>query len=254
MGVDIFLHSVRLVLNNLRTALRISLPLFLLFAVPSLVIGLVTPEPTSADQMGAVAAPLLGLGLISLVAGLVILPWIATAWHRYILLDEVPDGLFPAFSGRRVLAYFGYSFVIGLLAMLAALVAGGAVALVLAPLFGWAGGAVAGIVGMGVALVIGYRLAPILPEVALDRQTSIPKTLQSSPITISTIVVLAIISAVASFVLNLPVYGLAVIPGVGGLLGQLWSLGATWLQMLVGVSILTTIYGHYVEGRALPAR
>jgi len=39
--------------------------------------------------------------------------------------------------------------------------------------------------------------------------------------------------------------------GVGAFLALLWTLATGWVIMVVGVSILTTIYGHYVEGRAL---
>ena len=33
----------------------------------------------------------------------------------------------------------------------------------------------------------------------------------------------------------------------------LWTLATGWVKMIVGVSILTTLYGHYIEGRAIPS-
>jgi len=38
----------------------------------------------------------------------------------------------------------------------------------------------------------------------------------------------------------------------GGVFGSLLNTASQWITMMVGVSILTTLYGHLVEGRELP--
>ena len=64
MGVDIFLHSVRLVLNDWRTALKITGLLYLIYAIPSLLLGLLFPPPTTVDGASAAgtAGPAAGWG------------------------------------------------------------------------------------------------------------------------------------------------------------------------------------------------
>lgn len=254
MGIQIFLHALRLVLDNWRAALRISGPLLLLIGLPSIVFPFFVLRQVQPENYAAILGLLLALSPLAMVSGVIILPWIAVGWHRFILLDEVPTGLFPKFSARRIFAYFGYSLVIGMLAMMAASVVGGISALVLAPLLHAVGGVIAGILAIGVALVITYRMAPILPEVALDRTTSLGGSFRSSTISIGTILVLALVSAIAEYLVDLPTTVLIGLPGVGMLLASLWQLATWWLKLLVGVSIITTLYGHYVEGRPLPAK
>lgn len=254
MGIQIFLHALRLVLDNWRAALRISGPLLLLVSLPSIVFSLFVLRQVQPENSAAILGLLLALSPLAFVSGVIILPWIAVGWHRLILLDEVPTGLFPKFSARRIFAYFGYSLVIGLLAMMAASVVGGISALVLVPLLHAVGAILAGILAIGVALVITYRMAPILPEVALDRPTSLGGSFRSSTISIGTILVLALVSAIAEYLVDLPSSVLIGLPGVGTVLASLWQLATWWLKLLVGVSIITTLYGHYVEGRPLPAK
>ena len=59
---------------------------------------------------------------------------------------------------------------------------------------------------------------------------------------------LAIASAIGFFIINLPV--LFWFP-VGSLIASAWSFVSQWIVIMVGVSILTTLYGHYVEERPL---
>lgn len=58
--------------------------------------------------MRNVAAPSVafGVGFFSgMVVAFIATLWIAVAWHRFVLLNEAPQGLLPAFKGDRVMAY-----------------------------------------------------------------------------------------------------------------------------------------------------
>jgi hypothetical protein len=46
---------------------------------------------------------------------------------------------------------------------------------------------------------------------------------------------------------------LAAIPAIGNILSLIWTLGTGWVKAVVGVSILTTLYGYYIEKRNIPA-
>ena len=58
MGVNLFMHSVRLVLGDWRHALRVTGLLYLIYAIPSLILGLLFPAPpvntTAESVFGAV--------------------------------------------------------------------------------------------------------------------------------------------------------------------------------------------------------
>ena len=62
-----------------------------------------------------------------------------------------------------------------------------------------------------------------------------------------TIFLLALISVFATLALGMLGGLLSAIPVLGTGIGFL----SQWLVTMVGLSILTTLYGHYVEGRAL---
>jgi len=106
-----------------------------------------------------------------------------------------------------------------------------------------------GFVTVFVVLVIGYRLALILPASSVDKRLGLGEAWAATSGATGDIVVLALISAVAAVVIGLPslVFTGPLLP-----LGILWDAAVTWLSLMVGISILTTLYGHYVEGRPLP--
>lgn len=253
MGVNLFVHSVRLVLGDWRNALSISGLLYLIYAVPNLLLNLFFPPPprdtaTAADIGAALAmAP---VAIITSILALVAFVWIAVAWHRYVLLDEMPQGQLPEFNGSRLLAYAGYSLLVGLLGLVAAVVVGAIVGVlvVLVPPLAF----VAALAALAAALVVGYRLAPVLPASAVGKPLTLGAAWEATKGASGAIVVLAIVSAIAALVIDLPALLLAFAGPVGRFLGLIWTLGTDWVKMLVGVSILTTLYGHYVEGRPLP--
>lgn len=254
MGVDVFLHSVRLVLNNWRTALRITGLLYLIYAVPSLLLTLLFPAPTDPQKALAAAGSAGAIGLVTAILAIVAFVWIAVAWHRYVLLDEEPSGQLPQFEGKRLLTYGGYSFLLGLIGLVVMLVIGGIVGLVFIPLLWAVGAIITGVISIAAVLIVGYRLAPLLPAIAVDKPISMGAAWNATASANGVIIILAIVSAVAAVVIDIPAMILMLAGPLGLFLATIWTLGTGWLKMLVGVSILTTLYGHYVEGRALPAR
>ena len=250
MGVSVFMHSVRLVLGGWRNALRLSGLLYLIYAIPSLILGLMFPtgrnqvvDPEAALAMAPVAV---ATGILALVAFV----WIAVAWHRYVLLDEQPQGQFPAFDGGRLFSYALLSLGIGILCVITGVVVGtvaGLLVLVAPPL-----AFVAGVLALAAALIVGYRLAPVLPASAIGKPLTFGAAWEATKGASGAIVVLAIVSAIAALIIDLPAILFAYAGPLGRILSLIWTLGTDWVKMLVGVSILTTLYGHYVEGRAIP--
>ena len=66
-----------------------------------------------------------------------------------------------------------------------------------------------------------------------------------------TLVSVAILSIIAVFVMDLPVLAFQS-SGPIQHLPLVWTALTGWVKLMVGVSILTTIYGVYVEKRPIP--
>lgn len=253
MGVNMFVHSVRLVLGDWRNALRISGLLYLIYAVPSLLLALLFPATSRPDQ--ALAAMGTGglVSFITLILAIVAFVWIAVAWHRYILLDETSAGQLPEFNSSRLLRYGGYSLLLGLIAMVLLFIVSAVIGIVAIPLLGAVGIFITTLLGLAAALIVGYRLAPMLPAIAIDKPLTLGQAWEATKNANGPIIVLAIVSAIAAIVIDIPAIVLMLAGPIGAFLAMLWTLCTGWVKMLVGVSILTTLYGHYIEGRAIPA-
>jgi hypothetical protein len=252
MGVSLFVHSVRLVLGDWRNALKVSGLLYLIYAVPALIFALLFPVPTQPAQAMAALGSGGFLGVITAILAIVAFVWIAVAWHRYVLLDEMPSGQFPEFNSSRLLSYGGYSLLIGVIGFALSFVVSAIVGIVAIPLLGMVGAYIMALLALAAVLIVGYRLAPMLPAIAIDKPLTLRQAWDATKNANTAIIVLAVLSAIAAVVIDIPAIILAS-AGPLAFLGVLWTLATGWVKMIVGVSILTTLYGHYVEGRAIPS-
>ena len=103
---------------------------------------------------------------------------------------------------------------------------------------------------VAVFLLISYRLAPMFPSAAIGQSVGVSQAWAATSGASGTIIVLAVVSAIASVVIDLPAELLARLP-VGMWLGFIWVGITGWVKLMVGVSILTTLYGVYVEKRTI---
>lgn len=253
MGVSLFVHSVRLVLGDWRNALKITGLLYLIYAVPALVFALLFPTPVQPEQAMTALGSGGFLGLITAILAIVAFVWIAVAWHRYVLLDEVPAGQFPEFNSSRLLSYGGYSLLIGLIGFVLSFIVSAVVGIIAIPLLNVVGVFITGLLALAAVLIVGYRLAPILPSIAIGKPITLRQAWEATNSANVPIIVLAVLSAVAALVIDIPAFVFAMAGPIGGFLAVLWTLATGWVKMIVGVSILTTLYGHYIEGRAIPS-
>lgn len=252
-GWQIFLHSVRQVTGNFEAALKVSLiPMLIQSAVSLMLLG----GSVRMDQNGMMDRPgmMAGFGAAALVVMVVVVVtsiWMAVNWHRYVLLGEAPTGYVPAFPGDKIKAYFLRSLgIIGVmvLAMLALGAVGGAIAAGVYRI----GGQVPALIVMAVIVwlpltLVGFRLSAALPGAALGASSEFLSGWNATKEANGDILVLAVISVVANLAVAWIGSLLSGIPVLGVGIGFLTE----WLVTLVGLSILTTLYGHYVEGRAL---
>jgi hypothetical protein len=104
------------------------------------------------------------------------------------------------------------------------------------------------IVIYAIILLITYRLAPLLPGAAIGKPVNVGEAWASTSGATGTILVLAVVSAIAAVVIDLPTELLQHLPA-GTILVLIWVHITAWIKLMVGISILTTLYGVYVEKR-----
>jgi hypothetical protein len=255
-GVAIFLHSLRQVTGNLPSAIKVS-------ALPYAVQFLVTFFLTRPDKIAAMAndpaammagGPSLIVQLLNFLVITAATAWIAVAWHRFVLLNEAPSGFVPPTQSDRTLGYFLRTLGIIVICIL--------LGIVLALVAGLVGAAVAYATGSTMvmlfvfaslvyfpAFVIAYRLMTALPALAVaDEAGSFIAGWDATKGQNEAFIGLGVISALVLFA-----NGVIVLYLLSGstVLFLTWTLLFNWFATMVGLSILTTLYGHYIEKRAL---
>jgi hypothetical protein len=130
-GLTIFSHSLRQITGNLGMALRVSgwlvaiyaviavlfwwwMPDWLTAAMAQDVQGVRNAADLSAGNVGMVLVLAIGLGIFLLWA----VSLVAIVWHRYILMEEIPQGIIPYRGQYRIGRYFWYGIGISLLAVM----------------------------------------------------------------------------------------------------------------------------------------
>ena len=259
-GIQIFTHSLRQVFGNLGAALRISAVLTLVQFGLFFALGLQVVY--SADGGRAMMMngtfPFGRLALLGLISGIISL-WIAVAWHRYVLLEETPGAVIPTWNGSRIWSYFVTGlliFLIGLAAtIVTALLAGALAGFGVAAMgmarpggHGIAGGVAGSVVGVATMLYIFFRYSPALPASALGKPLGLSAAWRTMAGKGGTLIMLTIVSTLFSVAI---IFVPAQVFGPGSIIGLVIGLIAQWINLMVGISVITTLYGHYVERRAL---
>lgn len=255
-GVSIFVHAVRMALNNLGPALRIGVVPLLILAVAGWIFAanVVPSHPGAMPQMPGAGA--FGSGLLLIVVQILVSIWIAVAWHRFILLEEQPGAFLPVWNGGAIWAYFKVALIVGLLLFLLSIVISLVAGLLVLPIIAVGGqpGLLAGavlflVIGLPLAW-IGLRLGPALAGAAIGDPLTLGDSWAATGRGAVDLLVLAVVSVLALWLVTLPLIWLQfVAPAVATLL----SAVINFASVMIGVGIITTIYGHYVQGRPLNA-
>jgi hypothetical protein len=250
MGWEIVRHSFAMLYRNLGNALRISVgPILIALVAAFLILGVfgsgvdTLTEDIEQDKLppGLALAVLLNLFLFLFVSA-----WIAVAWHRFILLEDYP-GLLPPLAGRPVWRYAGKTILLALVMALVTFPAGFVIG-VISGVLQDSGTGLFSTLALGLALYISYmslRFGIVLPATAVSRPMGFGEawraTAPYATAILGTCVILILINTGVSLVS-------AILPApLAGLLG----LATSWISIMLGISILTTLYGVIVERRTL---
>lgn len=247
-------HAVNSVRNNISYAFRISWPWYAAIAVLSI---------ASFAFLGVLAAggnpSGMPFGVLLLVAAsLLAFAAIAVNWHRYILLDEVPKAGNIFRLDGKTWRYLGNLFLIAcILSIISAVVIGPLIALA-ASLYSEAVIVVAVIIGLLVFLflaIFSVRLSVKLPAVALDRRdftfSHALAATRGNNLPLFLIILFQFVLAIGASLLMLFVEYLTVFihPTFGFIVSLLGQLFINWILTIFGITILTSLYGFFVEQR-----
>ncbi|WP_282095989.1 hypothetical protein [Epibacterium ulvae] len=241
-GFIIFKHSVVMVLRNFPQVLKTILPLSAIGAL--WVLGVVGFFGSAAGKAMSSVQIELSAGAIVLMF-FTLLVWGITAWHRYVLLED--RGLFflPAFRIGPMMSYVAHFLLLCLLMIVSVIPFG------IFLTIGSAAGPMMMVVMM-FFIVIGvtfcfYRLVIILPAAAIGKPLKIKEAWGLTTGAETAILVLVLLSSLVSLLLERSADSIAAIPVLG--LPLFLFVQGVW--GMVQVSVITTLYGHYVEGRPL---
>lgn len=247
-------HAVNSVRNNISYAFRISWPWYAAIAVLSIATFALLGALTA---LGGFSAMHFGV-LILVVASIVAFAAIAVNWHRYILLDEVPKGGNIFRLDGKTWRYLGNLVLIALMLFIVG-------AIVMLPLFTIAANLFSDAVII-VAIVIGaliflflaifsVRLSVKLPAVALDRRDftfshAMAATRGNNvPLFLLILFQFALAIGAALLMLFLEYLTVSIHPIFGFIVGLLLQLSVNWILAIFGITILTSLYGFFVEER-----
>lgn len=194
------------------------------------------------------------LAVVTLVTMLIGL-WAAAAWHRFILLAERPRGFWPSVPWPTYLAFVRRGLVVGVLILIiifAASVVYGVVLGVASGITKRPPGFVAHAIGLCLFLPIlvqSLRLAVALPGAAIQSGHSLSGIWKHMSDLFWTLLGLLIVLMILRYLAGelLSALGLTPLTTQGLIVaGVLESL-----QIILSLSIVTTLYGRYIEGRPL---
>ena len=256
-GYQLLRHVLQQVFGNLEQAARLTLALFLVPFVAFIALG--GGAPMGGMMSGG---SLLGL-LITVIAMVFAYGWAAVGWHRFVLLEEYGTGFVPVWRRDRVLAYLGRVILVGLV-VIAAVLGGGIVVGIVAGVTQSV--ALAVVMGIGLVLFASWvatRIGLVLPAAALGTSMKIGESWAiTRPVSAQILLPLIVIALVAGLLqqLLLVLFGQTVTVQTFGMMqqqvvlslpGQILGGLLSWLQILVNLALMTTLYGNLVEGRQL---
>jgi hypothetical protein len=250
-----FTHAVRSVRTNMQFAVRISWPVYALL-IPLLVGGNILIMLLSGGNPQSSPGTMSSITMLMAFVSLIAFSIIAVRWHRYILRDELPAGNSALSLEPEVWRYVLSVLLIGVIGFALLVVA----ALVSSILSGGSADISPRMIGLfaaclpfvGLALM---RLSVRLPAVALGRSDfslanawnatkgNFGALLGMTLLNIAVFLALVVASELVSF-------GLATIDRtLGMIIGIILQLGINWILTLFNSSVLTSLYGFFVENR-----
>jgi hypothetical protein len=247
-GWLIFRHSFNLLMENLEQAFRLSFLLYLVQSSYAIYLFFNPAQTTELEGMQVMVTapedmlPTVFFGFVAIVGSV----WIAVAWHRFVLNGEVTGGWLPEFRGSLILGYLGRSIMIGVLVIFGVIVLSIPISIIAVGLPGLAG--LMTLVMIGAGAYFFFRLGIMLPAAALGEKLTLADAWDATSGKSDTILTLALIVVGGSVLIQLPSQ---FNDAPDSTITLVYTLVVNWFATIIGISVLTTLYGHYVEQRPI---
>lgn len=257
-------HAFRSTMDNIGFAFHISWP-WVLMLLPLNVAtnlylvlnGLETGGEPNPAMLGKFFAVFIPLALASIVA----YSSIAVNWHRYVLLDEIAQGWQRLRIDGLIWRYIGNFILIFLILLACGIPVGAAVGLIsylLTTLWGeemllvMLVPSVAALYAL--AFIAAYRLMVKLPAVALGRRDfSMGDAWRATKGNSLRLLGLLILFVLCLLLLTAGMFVITYLFGLLGTVGLSLAVAiqvmVNWVATILGVTLLTSLYGFFVEGR-----
>jgi hypothetical protein len=253
-------HALRSVINNIRFAWHVSWPWLALLVPLGIAADFFLPhidpqatDPATIARNGQTALGLLALGALSMLA----FSSIAVSWHRYILLDEIAQGLGRLRLDRVVWRYFGNTLLV-ILIVIAACIPPVALLSFVTVMLGLGPGAATGVTMAAAglfAIPLSYRLMVKLPAIAIGNNAfTMREALARTVGNALQLCMAGVIVIISALLIGTLLGGLAALlgagsGGAGALVVSVIQQLVSWLVTIFTVTFLTSLYGFFVEGR-----
>ncbi|OED49497.1 hypothetical protein AB838_06630 [Rhodobacteraceae bacterium (ex Bugula neritina AB1)] len=249
----LFSHSVGMLVRNFGDLLRVFLvPTLLIVAIlatflnstglwADMQLGVVTLLPEGSGLLG----PMFLVVALSLLIGM----WSVVAWHRFVLLEEIPQGWVPPLQGDRVLAYLGRSLQI-VLVLICLMLSVVLVAMLFATILSGAGAPALSLLDLPLSIVFTYfvlRLSVLLPAAALGAAMGLREAWNTTSGAFGDLLGLSAILVALQYAAQFILDSTAGSPTIAAVLSLVVSVALS----LINISLLTTLFGHYAEGRPI---
>lgn len=255
-GWKIFIHSVQMVFGNLGPALRISGLLYLAYMLMNAYFLLNYANDLSVLQQNMAAGYMpmeLPSGLVTTMAlnfviSLLTSLWIAVLWHRFILLSQVPESAIPPLFSGMLASYLGKTIQLALMLAVFGVALGMLLGVAIGPFLGPSAATAIPLILFGVLLYLSYRLGLVFPAIALNTSMTFKSSWENTKSASGAIAQLAVIAVVFVIIIQIPSN---MNPDPTSIINLIYSYVVGWIAMMVGISVLTTLYGIYIEGREI---
>jgi len=265
LGVQIFLHSLQQVTGNIGMAVKVSWWYVLVLVAGSYTVILMVFSNSSQSEIGGMAVLLIFALLIFVIWGASL---IAVVWHRFILLEEIPKAGIPYRPGLNIWTYFWYGVGVAIVLMVVGMVSGMVLGIVFRP-DTTVKAIIFTLIISSIVVILFYRMALILPAVAINTKLGLGDAMQATRSALGPILVLAVAVVIFSTVLSEivgfvfggftdgPMISIVnervVFSGItgSGVIFSLADAAVQWFSFMLGISILSTLYGHFIEKRNL---
>lgn len=241
MAWRILMHAFKMIFSNWQEAIKLSfVPFASVVALSIALVFLLEPTPNTT--------PSVFNGVIGIIAVLVMIAcyaWIAVNWHRFVLLEEYPNAI-PRFPTQTVLGYIWQSIKISvplILGVLSVLIVVQLLSFMLPMVVSIA----FSVLILFIAGIFTMRLGITLPAASVGQKLTLREALQKTDHLNGAIIGVIFLMLAVNVVATMIITGITIIPFIGLAI----DLVVQWFMLLLGASLLTTIYGIAVEGREL---